>query len=51
MKTNQDEMLLNSEIAKAGNNTETFTCTMHPKVKSDKPGKYLKCEMELENKN
>ncbi|MEO5645671.1 MAG: heavy metal-binding domain-containing protein [Bacteroidia bacterium] len=50
MKTNQNEMLLDSEIAKSGNSTETYTCTMHPEVKSDKPGKCPKCGMELVKK-
>ena len=27
--------------------TKTYTCSMHPEVISDKPGKCLKCGMEL----
>lgn len=26
---------------------KTYTCSMHPEVKSDKPGKCPKCGMEL----
>ena len=26
---------------------KTYTCPMHPEVKSDKPGKCSKCGMEL----
>lgn len=26
---------------------KTYTCPMHPEVKSDKPGKCPKCGMEL----
>jgi len=29
---------------------ETYTCPMHPEVKSDKPGKCPKCGMELVKK-
>jgi hypothetical protein len=29
---------------------ETYTCPMHPEVKSDKPGKCPKCGMSLEKK-
>ena len=28
-----------------------YTCTMHPEVHSDKPGKCPKCGMELVKKN
>jgi histidinol phosphatase-like enzyme len=27
--------------------TKTYTCPMHPEVKSDKPGKCPKCGMNL----
>ena len=27
--------------------TKTYTCSMHPEVRSDKPGKCPKCGMEL----
>ena len=27
--------------------TSTYTCSMHPEVKADKPGKCPKCGMEL----
>ena len=30
---------------------KTYTCPMHPEVKSDKPGKCPKCGMELTGKN
>jgi hypothetical protein len=28
-------------------NAQVYTCTMHPEVQSDKPGKCPKCGMEL----
>ncbi len=31
--------------------TETYTCSMHPEVTSDKPGKCPKCGMDLVLKN
>ncbi len=31
--------------------TKTYTCSMHPEVISDKPGKCPKCGMELIEKN
>lgn len=31
--------------------TKTYTCSMHPEVVSDKPGKCPKCGMELIEKN
>ena len=34
----------------AGNAT-TYTCPMHPEVKSDQPGNCPKCGMKLEKKN
>ena len=30
---------------------QTYTCSMHPEVKSDKPGKCPKCGMELTQKD
>lgn len=30
---------------------KTYTCSMHPEVKSDKPGKCPKCGMELTQKD
>jgi hypothetical protein len=53
MKKNRNELLLHS--AKQGSqenmSSATYTCTMHPEVKSDKPGKCPKCGMELVKKN
>ncbi len=51
MKQNPNEMLLDGEIVNENNSTDTYTCTMHPEVKSDKPGKCPKCGMELVKKN
>ncbi len=30
---------------------KTYSCSMHPEVKSDKPGKCPKCGMELTQKD
>ena len=35
------------EKHKGENKTSTYTCSMHPEVTSDKPGKCSKCGMEL----
>ena len=35
---------------KKGEAMKTYTCPMHPEVKSDKPGKCSKCGMELMEK-
>ena len=53
MKTNQNGLLLynvkqgSQENMGSGN----YTCSMHPEVKSDKPGKCPKCGMELVKKD
>ena len=49
MKKNQNELLLHSvkQGSKEDISSETYTCSMHPEVKSDKPGKCPKCGMEL----
>lgn len=49
MKTNQNKMLLHSAKTESNENASagTYTCTMHPEVISDKPGKCPKCGMEL----
>lgn len=42
--------LSNQKTATKSQNTEatkTYTCSMHPEVISDKPGKCPKCGMEL----
>ena len=42
--------LSNQKTATKNQNTEatkTYTCSMHPEVISDKPGKCPKCGMEL----
>jgi hypothetical protein len=36
--------------SKKGEAIKTYTCSMHPEVKSDKPGKCSKCGMELMEK-
>jgi len=50
MKKGKNELLLHSvkQGLQENINSGTFTCTMHPEVKSDKPGKCPKCGMELE---
>ena len=35
---------------KNGEAMKTYTCSMHPEVRSDKPGKCSKCGMELMEK-
>ena len=45
-------MYMNGKMGKCENNMKhekslTYTCSMHPEVKSDKPGKCPKCGMDL----
>ena len=49
MEKSQNDLLLNSVKQSSQENMSagTYTCTMHPEVKSDKPGKCPKCGMEL----
>ena len=49
MKTNK--MSLHSALKKENNSGETYSCTMHPEVKSDKPGNCPKCGMTLVKKD
>ncbi len=53
MKKNKTGMLLYSVRSGSQENmsSATYTCSMHPEVKSDKPGKCPKCGMELVKKN
>ena len=51
MKKNQNELLLQSALTKETGSADTYTCTMHLEVKSDKPGKCPKCGMTLVKKN
>ncbi len=53
MKKNQNEPLLHSVKQGLHENMSsgTYTCSMHPEVKSDKPGKCPKCGMELIKKD
>ncbi|MEO6229875.1 MAG: heavy metal-binding domain-containing protein [Ferruginibacter sp.] len=53
MKKNQNELLLHSgkQGLRENMNSGTYTCSMHPEVKSDKPGKCPKCGMELVKKD
>ena len=49
-KTAVPDSLSNQKIATKNQNTEatkTYTCSIHPEVISDKPGKCPKCGMEL----
>lgn len=49
MKKNKNELLLYTVKHGSQENMSsgTYTCSMHPEVKSDKPGKCPKCGMEL----
>ena len=49
MKKNKTGMLLYSTKSGLQENmgAATYTCSMHPEVNSDKPGKCPKCGMEL----
>ena len=49
MKKNGNELLPHNVKHGSQENMSsgTYTCTMHPEVKSDKPGKCPKCGMEL----
>ncbi len=49
MKKNQRELLLNrlEQGYQENMSSGIYTCSMHPEVKSDKPGKCPKCGMEL----
>lgn len=35
------------QAPKAGSMAQVYTCTMHPEVISDKPGKCPRCQMDL----
>lgn len=47
MKKNRNELLLHSVKHNSQENMSsgTYTCSMHPEVKLDKPGKCPKCGM------
>ena len=49
----KNEMLLHNtnSVSNANSSADTYTCPMHPEVKSDKPGKCPKCGMTLVKKN
>ncbi|MEO6357709.1 MAG: heavy metal-binding domain-containing protein [Ferruginibacter sp.] len=49
MKKNQNELLLHNVMqgSHESMSSGTYTCSMHPEVISDKPGKCPKCGMEL----
>ncbi|MEO7265088.1 MAG: heavy metal-binding domain-containing protein [Ferruginibacter sp.] len=53
MKKKQNELLLNSvkQGSQENMSSGTYTCPMHPEVKSDKPGKCPKCGMGLVKQN
>ena len=40
-----------SEPAQSGTQTHQYTCSMHPEVAQDRPGKCPKCGMELVEKH
>jgi hypothetical protein len=45
-----DQKVPDIELSEIRGVMETYTCPMHPEVKSDKPGKCPKCGMELVKK-
>jgi uncharacterized paraquat-inducible protein A len=53
MKKNKNEALLHSvkQGSQENMNPGTYTCSMHPEVKSDKAGKCPRCGMELVKKD
>ena len=53
MKKNKTGMLLHSvkQGSQENMSSGTYTCMMHPEVKSDTPGKCPKCGMELVKQN
>ena len=53
LKTTNDHVNQNAGSLSNQNKaaTKTYTCSMHPEVNSDKPGKCPKCGMELIEKN
>lgn len=53
MKKSRNELVLHSVKHGSQENMSsgTYTCTMHPEIKSDKPGKCPKCGMELVKAN
>ena len=53
MKKSKHELVPHSVKQGAQENMSagTYTCSMHPEVKSDKPGKCPKCGMELIKQN
>ncbi len=53
MKKKQNELLLHAQEHFSQDNMSSgnYTCSMHPEVKPDKPGKCPKCGMELVKKN
>ena len=53
MKKNQNELLFHSvkQGLQENMSSATYTCSMHPEVISDRPGKCPKCGMTLVKKN
>ena len=53
MKKDRNELLLHSvkQGLQENMSSGTYTCTMHPEIISDKPGKCPKCGMTLVKKN
>ncbi len=53
MKTNHNELSLHivKQDSQENMSAGTFTCSMHPEVKSGKPGKCPKCGMDLVKKD
>lgn len=45
------KLLANATTKLTEKRSDTYTCPMHPEVKSDKPGKCPKCGMDLVKKS
>ena len=43
----KNEETFDKEMTETKSEKDTYTCTMHPEVNSEKPGKCPKCGMEL----
>jgi len=50
-KSSSTKSVDNNDVNAIKDSTKTYTCSMHPEVISDKPGKCPKCGMELILKN
>jgi hypothetical protein len=53
MEKNRNELLFHNikQGSQENMSSGTYTCSMHPEIKSNKPGKRTKCRMDLVKKN